>query len=222
MRPLPVGIVIAFAALVAAVAHADTLPVEPRRVVVGNFSAADLTGWNERIFRGTTHYRPAVIDGRAGLAADSHAAASGLHREIRVDLRATPHLEWSWRTENVLHDLDETTKSGDDYPLRIYVIISGGWRFWQTRTLCYVWSSHQPVGAAWPNAFTSNAVMVAVQSGAGQIGQWVANRRDVRADIKHYLGVDVDHIDAIAIMTDTDNSGQSVRAWYGDISFSGD
>lgn len=192
------------------------------RQVIGHFSAGDLSGWSEQVFRGHTAYRLETIDGRKALAAVSRASASGLHRKIKIGLRDTPYLEWSWRTENILRDVDETTQSGDDYPLRIYVIFSRGWLFWQTRTLVYVWSSRQPAGAAWPNAYTSNAVVVALQSGEQQLGEWVTNRRDVRADIQRFMGLDVDHIDAVAIMTDTDNSGQSARAWYGDIVFRGD
>lgn len=218
---MPAAVTRATIALAVTLMAATTSGADPgARRVIGDFSAGDLTGWSEQVFRGHTEYRPETIDGRTALAAVSRASASGLHRKINVDLRDTPYLEWSWRTENILRDIDETTKSGDDYPLRIYVIFTRGWFFWQTHTLVYVWSSRQPAGAAWPNAYTSNAVVVAVQSGEHRLGEWVSNRRDVRADIQRYMGFNVDHIDAVAIMTDTDNSGQSARAWYGDIVFS--
>ena len=92
--------------------------------------------------------------------------------------------------------------------------------FWKTRALNYVWSNNQAVGSAWPNAFTSNAYMVAVQTGTANLGQWREQKRHVRDDFKRYFGSDIITIDAVAIMTDADNSGREATAYYGDIYFS--
>jgi len=119
----------------------------------------------------------------------------------------------------VLDVVDERTTAGDDYPARVYVVVSGGAAFWKTRSLVYVWSSHQPVGATWNNAFTSNARVMALRSGTRDAGQWVSEKRDIRADFRQLFGEDIAQIDAVALMTDTDNSGQSATAWYGDIYF---
>jgi hypothetical protein len=99
------------------------------------------------------------------------------------------------------------------------VIVSGGLAFWRTRSLVYVWSSNQPKGSTWDNAFTDNAKVIALESGDADAGRWIREKRDVRADFRRLFGDDVDTLDAVAIMTDTDNSGQSATAWYGDISF---
>ena len=165
-----------------------------------------------------TGYRLVTQDGRQVLEAASKGAASGLVREIRVDLEKLPYLNWSWRVDDVLTGIDERTKAGDDYPARVYVIVSGGIAFWRTRTLIYVWSSRQPAGSTWENAFTSNARVMALRSGKGT--GWVTERRDVRADFKTCFNDDITFIDAVAIMTDTDNSQQEATAWYGDIFFS--
>lgn len=191
-------------------------------VMVGEFSAGDLSGWEKESFSGETEYTLVEKDGRQVLQAVSQGTASGLYREIRVDLNRTPYLNWSWRGANVLEGVNERTKSGDDYPARVYVVVAGKLFFWRTRAVNYVWSSNQPTGSTWPNAFTSNAQMMALQSGARKVDQWVTEKRNVRADFKQLFGDDVDHIDAVAIMTDTDNSGQAATAWYGDIYFSAD
>jgi len=136
-----------------------------------------------------------------------------------VDLRRTPWLSWSWRVDRVLNGVDERSKSGDDYPARVYVVVSGGAAFWKTRSLVYVWSSHQPVGATWDNAFTRNAQVMALRSGMKDAGQWVSEKRNIRDDSRQQFGEDLDYIDAVALMTDTDNSGQSATAWYGDLYF---
>lgn len=189
------------------------------RVTVGDFSGGDLSGWSDKVFKGRTRYSLTVEDGRTVLKAVSHASASGLFKRVHVNLRKTPYLHWSWKIDHTLGDLPERTKQGDDYPARVYVVFSGGIFFWETRAINYVWSSHQPPGSTWKNAFTANARMIAVRSGPGQAGQWVTERRNVRRDYRRLFGGDADTVDAVAIMTDTDNSGKSATAYYGDIYF---
>jgi hypothetical protein len=188
-------------------------------LMIGRFSAGDLNDWQTKSFKGETRYTFDEKSGRRALFADSRGAASGLYREIRVDLTRTPWLNWSWRVDRVLNGVDERDKSGDDYPARVYVVVSGGAAFWKTRSLVYVWSSNQPVGATWNNAFTSNARVMALRSGTKDAGRWVSEKRDIRADFRQLFGTDIDRIDAVALMTDADNSGQSASAWYGDIDF---
>ena len=188
---------------------------------------ADISQWTEKEFAGQTHYEQykteteTETETETVIKAQSRASASGLFREIHIDLNKTPYLNWRWKVENTLGQVDETSKHGDDYPARIYVVISGGFWFWKTRALNYVWSSKQPVNSEWPNAFTSNAHMLAVDSGKEKLNTWVQHRRNVLQDIKTYLKLDnVEHIDAVAIMTDTDNSGQEAVAYYGEVYFS--
>ncbi len=188
-------------------------------LIVGEFSAGRLDDWRTQVFEGETDYRIARDeDGRTALRAVSDAAASGLYREITVDLTETPWLRWSWKVDNILQ-VDERTKAGDDFPARVYVVVSGGALFWRTRSLVYVWSSHQPVDTLWGNPFTGNARHIAVRSGPEQLGRWLEEERNLREDWRRAFGEDLDQIDGVAIMTDTDNSGQAASAWYGDIEF---
>jgi hypothetical protein len=154
------------------------------RIDVGRFAAGDLADWKPKSFKGETRY--ALRD--AALCAVSEAGASGLFRELRVDLAATPVLHWSWRLERAPAAGDERSKPGDDYAARVYVVFSGGALFWRTRAINYVWSASQPVGAEWPNAFTANARMIAVESGTTRAGEWVEEQRDVRADFRRLFG----------------------------------
>lgn len=190
------------------------------RITVANFSAGDLQHWEEKQFSGRTQYRIVQLDSTKALQAHSQGTASGLFRSQRIDLTKTPYLNWRWRVDNILQGINETTQGGDDYPARVYVVFSGGLFFWNTRALSYVWSSHQPKGSAWPNAYTANAYMVAQRTGPQQNGQWLDEKRDIRADFRRYFGQDIATLDAVAIMTDTDNSGQQASAYYGNIYFS--
>ncbi len=205
-------IIVAFL-LISTIAHAD-------RVEIANFEIGDLSGFKEKVFSGKTKYESAEVGGQGAFRALSEKGASGLFKKVTVDLEKTPWLNWSWRVENILPGLDERTKEGDDYPARVYVVFSGGLLFWKTRALNYVWSSSQPVGTVWPNAFTSNAIMTAVESGDEKLGRWVREKRNVREDFKRLFGGDIKKADAVAIMTDTDNGGGKAVAYYGNIYFS--
>lgn len=190
-------------------------------VSIGAFSLGQLDAWESKEFEGATHYRLVEDNNRKVLFADSQSSASGLFRTLRVDLDKTPYLNWSWRIENTLGNLDEKSKSGDDYAARIYVVSGGGWAFWRSRAINYVWANTSSPGSVWPNPFAGNsAVMFAVRSGNAGIGKWQTEKRNVRADIDKQFETPVRYIDAIAIMTDSDNSKRSATAYYGDIYFS--
>lgn len=187
---------------------------------VGLFSQGDLSGWYEESFVGNTQYQ--LVDDEQGLVLEafSQASASGLFRQVDIDLSKTPFLNWSWKVENVYAGNDEHSRSGDDYPVRIFIVVSGRLFFWKTRALNYVWSSNQRVGSRWESAVTRNAMMLAVNSGEAELGQWLYEKRNIREDFKNFFDIDITEINAVAIMSDSDNTGQSARAYYGDIFFS--
>jgi chloramphenicol O-acetyltransferase len=92
--------------------------------------------------------------------------------------------------------------------------------FWRTRAINYIWANKLAVGQAVPNPYTSNAMMVAVQSGRTHMGEWMGERRNVLEDYRKFFGEDPPKVGAIAIMTDTDNTGEKAVAWYGLIAIS--
>ncbi len=186
---------------------------------VSVLTAADISAWAPWAFSGKTRYTPVEIDHRRAVKAISDDAASGLYRKISIDLHETPVLHWGWRVDNTLGDINERTKKGDDYPARVYVLAAHPLFFWRTRALSYVWSSVQPGGSDWPNAYAENAWMVAVRSGEQGLGRWHQEQRNVREDFERYFGKDVRYVDAVALMTDTDNTGRKATAYYGPIYF---
>lgn len=189
---------------------------------ISDFSRPLDEQWRAESFVGHTDYRIVLHDNHPVLRADTHASASGLVRELDVDLTRTPWLNWSWRVDNHYPGIDEQSRGGDDYPARLYVVVSGGLTFWRTRAVNYVWSSNQPVGTHWSNAYTANAQMLAVASGGDGLGAWHHYRRNVRTDLERLFGDAIERIDAVALMSDSDNSGLAARAWYGPIWFSSD
>ncbi len=120
-------------------------------------------GWESKSFKGETRYFPAVADGVPCLRAEATASASGLFHKVEYNAAAEPILAWSWKVDNLIARGDARTKGGDDYPARIYVVFPS-LLFWKTKALNYVWATNLPEGTAIPNSFTSNAMMVAVDS----------------------------------------------------------
>lgn len=188
-------------------------------ILVGNFSQSDLAGWEEKSFKGNSRYEFVDMDGINSLRASTEGMASGLFKEVDIDLRKTPWINWTWKIENIYKNNNERTKEGDDYPARVYVVVSGGLFFWKTRAVNYVWSSHEPEASVWPNAYTANAKMVAVRSGEQLAGLWIKERRNVMEDMKSLFGEDIAQINAVAVMVDGDNTGQSSTSYFGDIFF---
>lgn len=193
-------------------------------VLVGAFSAGDLTGWQVKSFKGLTDYAlvqdPTEGGGRTVLRAESRGAASGLIKEVGLDLAKHPLLRWSWRVEGTVAGGDERVKAGDDYAARVYVVFPHA-LFWRTRAINYIWANRLPKGAHQPNVFSANAMMVAVESGQELAGRWVSEERDVVADYRLLFGEEPPALGAVAVMTDTDNTGGRAVAFYGDISLAG-
>jgi Protein of unknown function (DUF3047) len=204
------------AAVAALLLLAHPAPAPCGDIVVGSFSTGDLSGWTPKVFRGETAYTLAEDGGRTVLRAESQGAASGLVKEIRLDPRSAPVLRWSWKIERTLAQGDERTKAGDDYAARVYIIFPSV-LFWKTRAINYIWANKLPAGESLPNAYSSNAVMVAVESGDGKAGTWVHEERNIFEDYRTLFGKDPPALGAVAIMTDTDNTGGKAVAWYGDI-----
>ncbi len=189
---------------------------------IGDFSSGSTTGWQPIKFKGSTQYR-IVRDGPLPvLRATSSGSASGLVHKQRIDLTRTPYLSWRWKIANKIENVHETVRSGDDYAARIYVVVDGGLLFWKTRALNYVWAYGSAAGTIWPNAFAgNNAMMLALRWRDDPVDTWQTEKRNVRADLRQAFGRDIRYIDAVALMTDTDNTGATVTAYYGDIVFSG-
>ena len=191
-----------------------------RKIYVGDFNSGRLEGWETRVFNGSTQYRIVEREGQMVLEGMSKASASGLIKPIEVDIESYPYINWSWMATRIMMDNDEMIKKGDDFPARLFILISGDVLFGDPRALNYVWSRNQRVGSSWPNPFTENATMLAVESGSARLNQWIFYKRNVKEDLKRYLEVDASTTVAVALMVDTDNTGQEARSYFGDIFFS--
>jgi hypothetical protein len=159
-----------------------------------------------------TEFALVADEGRTVLRARSQAATAGLSRELKVDPRSRPLLAWRWKVMNLLQRSDLATKSGDDFPARLYVVFG-------RRALCYVWDSRQAVGTIRPNAYTDRVQMVVADSGPSQLGRWVAYERDFAEDFRRGFGTEAPATSGVVVSADTDNTGESAESYFGDIEF---
>ena len=172
--------------------------------------------WKEKSFKGLTRYEVVLEDGQRCIKATSDASASALYYEIDFDPKEHPFLAWRWKVSNILAKGDELKKEGDDYAARVYVVFPSA-LFWRTKAVNYIWANKLAAGQAVPNPFTSNSCMIAVVSGPARAGQWLEEKRNLLEDYRKCFGEDPPKAGAVAIMTDTDNTGEKATAWYGPI-----
>lgn len=185
-----------------------------------------------------TRYQLVRRDGTVALQAVAVKSASGKLRRIRIDPARHPHLEWRWRIAGLIPGADKRRASGEDSPARLILSFHGDphkldfeartqLRFAKAfsgqalpyATLMYVWSNAVPVGTVLDNPHTSRVKMVVVESGAEGVGAWRSYRRNVLEDYRRAFGEDPWDVVAVGLMTDADNTGQTARSYYGDISF---
>lgn len=211
--------VLIIAMVVVSLLYAQLLVAEEpvsEQLVVAAFSKGDLSGWSKKSFKGMTDYSIVQDGDRKVLRAISRNAASGLVKKIVIDTSRYSILRWSWKIERTLKREDATKKSGDDFVARVYVIFPQA-LFWKSRAINYVWSAKLPKGTAIPNAYSANAIMVAVESGDEKAGVWIDEERNIFEDYKRFFGEEPPRLGAVALMSDTDNTGDEAIAYFGDI-----
>lgn len=213
-------------------------------VVIDRFSSAVEEnnmpkGWKPLYFEKVTNRTTYTIEKEGGnyfVKAESNASASGIYKEVDIDPKIYNTIQWKWKAENILKKGDETKKTGDDYAARVYIIFrydhenASLWektkygavkliygKYPPKAVLNYIWANKLPKGDAIDNAFTDRAKMMAVESGGSELGKWISEERNIYEDYKRLFKEEPPHIMGVAIMTDTDNTGESAVAYYDDI-----
>ena len=198
-------------------------------------------GWQPLTFNGISrHSEYELVDdgGVTVVRATSDNAASGLVRPVRIDLKRYPLLQWRWKITRLIEKADATRKEGDDYPARLYIVFDYDidrlpwlervkYDFYHAiygeypplSVLNYLWDRRLPVDTLLPNAYTDHVQMIVAQSGGAHLGEWVSQQRNVYQDYLRAFGEPPPMVTGVAIMTDTDNTGERALSYYGDIRF---
>ena len=172
------------------------------------------------------------------LRADADASMASVMHPLHFDPRDYPVAEWRWKITHLLRKSDMAAKSGDDFPARFYVLFDYDITRlpFATRVkiriaralfgedvplavLCYVWDGKAPEGTTTWSPYTDRVRVIVVQSGDARLNQWVTVRRNIVDDFRAAFGEEPPDVSGVAVATDTDNTGESATAFYGDIRF---
>ncbi len=194
--------------------------------------------WTLSKFKKPTQYKLVAYNGRTVVEAQADGSASGLIHRLDIDPRDFPFLSWQWKTTALIKTADNRTRQFEDSPVRVVVTFAGdtdalpldermfidnvrlltGQKM-PYATLMYIWENRAPVDTVLPNLHTTRIKMVVADSGDGKVGQWQDRLRNVAEDYRRAFGEEPGRITSVAVMTDTDNTGESALAYYGDIVF---
>jgi hypothetical protein len=202
--------------LILAIVHISINCVAGEAIIIDDFEEGLKPLWKSREIHGETRYHVIKTENNHVLKAASNASASALIYKYKYNLKEYPILTWKWKIENTIKNGDVMKKGGNDCAARVYVIFPS-WVLWHTKSITYIWANKLPKGKYVPSPHYSKSMVIAVESGNEHLGKWVTERRNVYEDFKMIFGEEPPRVGGIAIMTDTDNTGESAIAYYDEL-----
>ncbi len=154
------------------------------------------------------------------LKAEANNAASGLGKKIKINLNKTPYLNITWKIEKDLKGIDERSKKSHDYAARVFVVKKTGATPLSNRAMNYVFSSNEDVNVSHPSPYTKKSIDYVLATTKENLNEWVTVKVNVKEHFKQFHDLDLDEINGVAIMADTDNSKLSSISYYQNIYFS--
>jgi len=197
--------------------------VSATEVTVFEFTQEELKSLEVRKVRGAdakTEYFIGQNENGNFLKAVADNAASGLGKEIKIDLNSTPILNITWKVEKDLNGINERSKKGHDYAARVFVVKKTGATALSNRAMNYVFSSNENVNVSHPSPYTKKSIDYVLATTKENLNEWVTVKVNVKEHFKKFHDLDLNEINGIAIMADTDNSKLKSISYYQNIYFS--
>ena len=194
-----------------------------KEIKVFNFTKDELSNLEVRKVRGAenkTIYTIGSNENGNFLKAVADNAASGLGKEVKIDLNKTPFINITWKIEKDLPGIKENTKKGHDFAARVFAIKKTGATPLSNRAKNYVFSSNNEIGFSSPSPYTKKSIDNVLASTKKNLDEWVTVKANVKEDFKRFHDLDVNELDGLAIMSDTDNSKMKAIAYFQNIYFS--
>ena len=194
-------------------------------IKVFEFTNEELTELDVRKVRGAdnkTIYTVGSNHNGNFLKAIADNAASGLGKEVKIDLNKTPFINITWKIEKDLSGIKENTKKGHDFAARVFAVKKTGATPLSNRAINYVFSSNNKIGFNSPSPYTKKSIDNVLATTINNLNEWVTVKSNVKEDFKKFHDLDVNELDGLAIMSDTDNSKLKAIAYYQNIYFSAD
>ena len=192
-------------------------------VKVFEFTEKELSELQVRKVRGAdnkTIYTLGSNDNGNYYKAIADNAASGLGKEIKIDLNKTPIINITWKIEKDLPGIKESTKKGHDFAARVFAVKKTGATPLSNRAINYVFSSNSEIGFNSPSPYTKKSIDNVLATTKDNLNKWITVKANVKEDFKRFHDLEVNELDGLAIMSDTDNSKMKAVAYYQNIYFS--
>ncbi len=192
-------------------------------VNIFDFTETELSNLDVRKVRGAnneTVYTVGSNENGNFYKAVADNSASGLGKEVKIDLNKTPFINITWKIEKDLSGIKENTKKGHDFAARVFAVKKTGTTFLSNRAINYVFSSNNEIGFNFSSPYTKKSIDNVLASTKENLNEWVTVKSNVKEDFKRFHDLDVNELDGIAIMSDTDNSKMKAVAYYQNIYFS--
>ena len=190
------------------------------KVQVFNFTEDELKSLKVKKVKGETTWLLGSNDNGNFIKAEAEGKGSGLGKEVKINLLKTPFINITWKVEKDLPGILENSKKGHDYAARVFVIKKTGSTALSNRAINYVFSSNNVVGKNWPSPYTKKSIDYVLSTTKDNLNTWVTVKANVKKDFLNLLGLDLNDISGVAIMTDTDNSKLKAISYYQNIYFS--
>ncbi len=200
-------------------------PVYAGTIKIFEFTEKELSELEVRKVRGAdnkTAYSIGSNENGNFLKAVADNAASGLGKQIKIDLNKTPFINITWKIEKDLQGIKENSKKGHDYAARVFAIKKTGATPLSNRAINYVFSSNSEVGESRPSPYTKKSIDNVIATTKDNLNEWVTVKANVKEDFKKFHDLDVNELDGLAIMADTDNSKMKSISYFQNIYFSSD
>ena len=194
-------------------------------VNIFKFTEQELSELDVRKVRGAdnkTVYTVGSNENGNFLKAVADNAASGLGKEVKINLNKTPFINITWKIEKDLQGINENSKKGHDFAARVFAVKKTGATPLSNRAINYVFSSNSVVGQSWPSPYTKKSIDNVLATTKDNLNVWVTVKANVKEDFKKFHDLDVNELDGLAIMADTDNSKMKSISYFQNIYFSAD
>ena len=192
-------------------------------IKVFNFTETELSQLEVRKVRGADSKTVYTIGSNKNgnfLKAVADNAASGLGKEVKIDLNKTPFINITWKIEKDLPGIKENSKKGHDFAARVFAVKKTGATPLSNRAINYVFSSNSKVGQSSPSPYTKKSIDNVLSTTKDNLNEWVTVKANVKKDFKKFHDLDVNELDGLAIMADTDNSKMKSISYFQNIYFS--
>ena len=197
-----------------------TKNVYSQNIEVFSFTEEELKTLKVKKIKKLTEYQIGSNANGNFLRAKAEGQASGLGKEIKINLDKTPFINITWKVENNLNGINERSKKGHDFAARVFVVKKTGITALSNRAINYVFSSNEDLGENWNSPYTKNSIDYVLSTTKINDDEWITVKSNVKNDFKNLHNLDVNEIDGVAILTDTDNSKMKAVSYYQNIYFS--